>query len=232
MKRQETIIPFVLAAAVALSLCGCASSYHARDVELKQTMLIDPSILSPGKGDQALYRYKSPQAKGRHYTKMMIDPVLLSRSAELDAEKRENLQKLANNAFLYLAEELRNDFRIVTSPEPETVRFQMAILEAEASSPVRNVVSSVVPIGIGISAISGATTGKQTGVGEISAEFKVTDALTGELLGAAVDRRVGGKDVGGMFDSWHNADASMKYWAKRARFILCTERGGKDCVKP
>ena len=73
----------------------------------------------------------------------------------------------------------------------------MAILEAEASSPVRNVVSSVVPIGIGISAISGAATGKQTGVGEISAEFKVTDALTGELLGAAVDRRVGGKDSGG-----------------------------------
>jgi len=232
MKRQKTIIPFVLAAAVALSLCGCASSYHARSVELKQTLLVDPSILSPGKDDQALYLYKNPQAKGRHYTKMLVDPVLLSRSAELDAERRENLQKLANNAFHYLVDELRNDFEIVTSPGPGTVRFQMAILDAEPSSPVRNVVSSVVPIGIGISAISGAATGKQTGVGEITAEMKVTDAMTGELLGAAVDRRVGGKDPGGMFDSWHNADASIKYWAKRARFILCTERGGKDCVKP
>jgi hypothetical protein len=88
------------------------------------------------------------------------------------------------------------------------------------------------PIGIGISAIKGATTGKQTGVGEITAEFKITDAMTGELLGAGIDRRVGGKDPGGMFDSWYNADAAMKYWAKRVRYVLCTEGGRADCVKP
>ena len=40
--------------------------------------------------------------------------------------------------------------------------------------------------------------GKQSGVGEITGEFKVTDAMTGELLGAALDRRVGGKDVKGV----------------------------------
>ena len=231
MKRQ-TIFAFVLFVSVALLLGGCAASYQARGMEVKETMLVNPAILTPGKGDQALYRYQKPDIKGRRYTKILVDPVLLGKSAELDAETLENYQKLANNGYIYLVEELRNDFQIVKSPEPETLRIQMAILDADPSSKVRNVMSSVIPLGIGISAIKGASTGKQTGVGEITAEFKITDAKTGELLGAAIDRRVGGKDVGGMFDSWYNADAALKYWAKRARFVLCTERGGANCVKP
>jgi hypothetical protein len=232
MKRLTMTIPSVLCVAIALLLGGCASSYQAKRMEIKHTMLVNPDILKPGTGDQALYRYQNPDAKGKRYTKMLVDPVLLARSAELDAEALENYQKLANNGYIYLVEELRNDFQIVKSPEPETLRLQLAILDAEPSSKARNIMSSVIPIGIGISAIKGASTGKQTGVGEITAEFKITDAMTGELLGAAVDRRVGGKDPGGMFDSWHNADAAMKYWAKRVRFVLCTERGRANCVKP
>lgn len=233
MKRRTMTFSSVLFVAIALLLGGCASSYQARGMEVKETMFVNPAILTPGTGDQALYRYRNPDAgKDKRYTKILVDPVLLRKSAELDAEKLENYQKLANNAFVYLVEELQNDFQIVTSPEPETLRIQLAILDADPSSKARNIMSSVIPIGIGISAIKGASTGKQTGVGEITAEFKLTDAMTGELLGAAIDRRVGGKDVGGMFDSWYNADAALKYWAKRVRFVLCTERGGANCVKP
>ena len=232
MKRQDAIIGFTLFAAAGLLLGGCAASYQARSMDVKDTMLVNPAILKPGTGDQALYRYRNPDAKDRRYTRMMVDPVLLKKSAELDAETLENYQKLANNAHIYLVQELGNDFRIVNSPEPETLRIQVAIIDAEPSSKVSNILSSVVPIGMGISAIKGASTGKQSGVGEITAEFKVTDAMTGELLGAAVDRRVGGKDVGGMFDSWYNADAGLKYWAKRVRFVLCTEAGRANCVKP
>lgn len=232
MKRQDTIVGLALFAVGALLLGGCAASYQARRVDVQDTMLVNPAILTPGTGDQALYRYQNPAAKGRRYTKMLVDPVLLKKSSELDAETLENYKKLANNAAFYLVEELQKDFKIVNSPEPETLRIQLAIIDAEPSSKVSNVLSSVVPIGIGISAIKGASTGKQSGVGEITAEFKLTDAMTGELLGAAVDRRVGGKDVGGMFDSWYNADAGLKYWAKRVRFVLCTEGGGPNCVKP
>jgi hypothetical protein len=232
MKRQETIFALALLVVVALLLGGCAASYQARGMDLKEAMLVNPAILTPGTGDQALYRYQNPDMKGRRYTKILVDPVLLKKSAELDAETLENYQKLANNAFLYLVEELQKDYQIVKSPEPETLRIQLAIIDAEPSSKVSNVLSSVIPIGIGISAIKGASTGKQSGVGEITVELKLTDAMTGVLLGAGVDRRVGGKDVGGMFDSWYNADAGLKYWAKRVRFVLCTEGGRANCVKP
>ena len=232
MKRQTTILPLALLVFTALLLGGCAGSYQARSLDVKETMLVNPAILKPGTGDQALFRYQNPDAKGRRYTAILVDPVLLKKSAELDAEKLENYQKLANNAYIYLVEELKKDFQIVQSPGPETMRIQLAIIDVEPSSPVRNVISSVIPIGIGISAIKGAATGKQSGVGEITVEFKLTDSMTGELLGAAIDRRVGGKDPGGMFDSWSNADAALKYWAKRVRFVLCTERGAANCLKP
>jgi hypothetical protein len=232
MKRQETMFAFALLAAVALPLGGCAGSYHARSVDVRETMFVNPAILKPGTGDQALYRYRNPNVKGRGYAKILVDPVLLSRSAEIDAENLENYQKLANNAYVYLTQEFQAGNSIVKSPEPGAVRLQLAILEANPSSPVRNVLSSVVPVGMGISAIKGASTGKQTGVGEITAEFKVTDAMTGELLGAAIDRRVGGKSVEGMYDSWSNADDSLKFWAKQVHYIFCTEKGDTNCVKP
>jgi hypothetical protein len=232
MKRQETMSAIALSVVVALLLGGCAGSYHARSLDIKETMFVNPAILTPGASGQALYRYRNPNVKSGRYNKVLVDPVLLSRSAELDAENLENYQKLANNAYVYLVQEFRKEGSIVKSPEPGAVRLQLAILEANPSSPVRNVLSSVIPIGIGISAIKGASTGKQAGVGEITAEFKVTDAMTGELLGAAVDRRVGGKSVEGMYDSWSNADDALKFWGKQVHYIFCMERGGTNCVKP
>ena len=217
---------------LALLLSGCSASMQARDVDVKKTLLVNPAILEKGTGDQALYRYVNPKADPKRYSKVMIDPVLIAKSGELDAQEQENYQKLANNAFVYLNTELKRDYSIVTQPEPGTMRIQMAIVDADPSQPARNVMSTVLPIGMGISLVKYAATGKQSGVGEITVEFKLSDAMSGELLGAALDRRVGGKDAKGHFDSWHNADAALQYWAQRMRYVLCTGRGGSECEEP
>ena len=217
---------------LALLLGGCGASMQARSVDVKKSLLVNPSILEKGTGDQAIYRYVNPKADIKRYSKIMIDPVLIEKEAELDAKELENYQKLANNAYVYLTQELEKDYRIVQIPEPGTMRIQIGIIDADSSKPGRNILSTVMPIGIGLSLVKYGATGKQSGVGEITGECKVTDAMTGELLGAALDRRVGGKDVKGIVDTWHNADAALKYWAQRARYVLCTGRGGTDCVKP
>lgn len=199
MSRTKLLAMMTLSAGIALLSGGCGASYHARSMDLKGTLLVDPSILTPGTGDQMLYRYVNPKTVGRKYSKVMIDPVIVSKAAELDAGELENYQKLANNAFIYLTEELKKDYPIVTAPEPDTLRLQMAIIDADSSKPVRNLVSSVVPMSIGISSVQYAATGKMTGVGEISGEFRLSDASTGELLGAALDSRVGGEGDSGFF---------------------------------
>ena len=145
MKRQISIFPFVLFVVVALLLGGCAASYQARGMEMKETMLVNPAILTPGKGDQALFRYQNPDAKVKRYTKILVDPVLLGKSAELDGGTLENYQKLANNAYVYLTQELGNDYKIVQAPEPGTMRIQMAIVDADNAKPVRNVTSTIIP---------------------------------------------------------------------------------------
>ena len=108
----------------------------------------------------------------------------------------------------------------------------MAIIDADSSEPVRNLLSSVNPVGMAVSAVRYGATGKQSGVGEISVEYQFTDATTGELLGAAVDRRVGGKAAQGIWDTWYNADEALQYWAQKARYDLCAKRGGTNCEKP
>ncbi len=231
VKTAGSLLAFVLFASL---LGGCGPSMQARSVDVKESLLVNPSLLEKGTGEQALYRYVNPAADVKKYTKIMIDPVLIAKDAQLDAKEQENYQKLANNAYVYLTKELEQDYKIVNTPGPDTMRLQTAIIDADSSKPVRNITSSIMPIGIALSTLKYAATGKPSGVGEITMEMKITDADTGQLLGAALDRRVGGKDPKGLFNTWYNADSAMQYWAKRLRYVLCTERGGTDCegIKP
>jgi PBP1b-binding outer membrane lipoprotein LpoB len=223
----------VMSALMAAMLGGCAGSYQARSVDVKGATLVNPDILQEGKDDQVLYRYVNPKADVKQYTRIMIDPVLVKKDGELDKEELQNYQNLANNAYVYLGKELEQDYMVVKAPEPGTMRIQMAIIDADSSKPVRNTLSTFVPIGMAVSLIKYSATGKQSGVGEITVEMRITDAATGELLGAALDRRVGGKDIGTLWSSWANADDSLKFWAQKLRYALCDMRGGGvRCVKP
>jgi hypothetical protein len=232
MKTITTVCTLLSVFVITMLLGGCGGSMQARKVDLQQSPLVNPSIFEKGTGDQALYRYAKPDVDIKQYTKIMIDPVIIAKDADLDAKEQENYQKLANNAYVYLTKALEKDYQIVQAPEPGTMRIQLAIIDADSSKPVRNLTSSVMPIGIGLSLVKYAATGKQSGVGEITGEIKITDAMTGELLGAALDRRVGGKNPKGIWDTWYNADSALQYWAQRASYVLCTQRGGTDCVKP
>ena len=168
MKKQTLSGLIVSITAVALLLGGCAGSYQARSVDLKpETMLVNPDVLQKGTGDEALYRYVNTAVDYKSYSKVIIDPVLISKQAELDQDQLINYQKLANNAYVYLNQELGVQLSVVTAPEPGTIRLQMAIVDADKSKPVRNLLSSVMPIGIGLSIVKYAATGKQSGVGEI-----------------------------------------------------------------
>jgi hypothetical protein len=54
---------------------------------MKDTLLVNPSILSPGDRRPGPVRYKNPAAEGRKYAKVLIDPVLFRKSSELDAKR-------------------------------------------------------------------------------------------------------------------------------------------------
>lgn len=230
--RKISTLTMTLIAGTALLLGGCSASHQARSMELKETLLINPAIMEKGNDDQSLYRYENPKADFKSYSRIMIDPVIMSKSADLEAKELENYQKLVNNAFVLLNDELKNDYNIIPEAVPGTLRVQMGIIAADSSKPGRTVLSTIMPIGLGISLVKYAATGTPMSVGDITVEMKITDATTGELLAAAVDQRVGGINVKGAWESWMTADDALSYWAKKLRFVLCQKRGGTACVKP
>jgi len=232
MRRNTGLFALSIVVAIALLSGGCAGSHQARNVDVTQAMLVNPEMLQPGTGDQMLYRYVNRKVDIKKYSQFMADPVLISKAGEFDAEQLQNYQKLANNAYIYLVQEMGKSYKIVASPEPGTMRIQVAIIDADRSKPVRMVLSSTIPYGIAINVVKYAFTGKPTAVGEITAEIKVTDAMTGEVMGAGLDRRVGNTRPQSVIDSWDNANDALQYWAKRMTYIMCYGRGDANCEKP
>ena len=67
---------------------------------------------------------------------------------------------------------------------------------------------------------------------ELVPASSITDAQSGTLLLAAVDRRGGGKYLWKGINKWKDVEEAYEYWAQGLQWRLCDLRGGKDCKKP
>lgn len=226
---------------VALSVAGCAATKHARSVERSGFLQDLYSEMRAGEGDEALLVYRNPRvdwAQQATYTKVMLDPVMIWRGkdSKMLGVDQKDAQVIADAFYSVLYQELSKDYQMVKEPGPKTFRMQAAITDAEQSYPALDVVSSVpAPYNVAFvaSTIKTLSTGKPLFKGEASMEAKFMDADTGEVLAAAVDRRVGGRFLNReVFDSWNDVRDAMTYWAKLTRFRLCQMRKQTDCVSP
>ena len=231
----------VLAPLALLWLSGCASTQEAKSVE-KSGFLGDYSMLregerstfSQGAENQALLVYKNPAADWKKYKKIQLDPVTvwLGANSKLKEVSVEDRQRLANTLWSKLDENLRKDYEMTSQPGPDVLRIQVAITEGESSSVAMDTVSSIVPQMKLLSGVKSLATGVSAFTGSASAELKATDADTGTLLSAAVDRRGGTKSLSGVFNSWNDVEEAYRFWAEKLRYRLCQWRGGSNCVEP
>lgn len=233
MKTNKRLPLLFLSVLMVFSLSACMKTKQARYMdENTKTILIDRSLLDYGGYDEALLRYANPKADYKKYTSVMIDPVIMFKPKNASKEELADLKALSSNCYSYLVKELGSDYKIVKDPAPGVLKIQVAILDAETSDPTMDTITTILPFGAAFSIVKTFVTGKPSAVGEISGEMKITDAATGEVLFAGADRRAGGKSLGGISDSWHDANAVMEYWAKKTRYVLCKERGEDKCHKP
>lgn len=235
--KTTRIFALSLTMTVGFLEAGCATTKQARNVtpqtEGDSAVLGDyGALLQKGTGDEALLTYKNPAANWPAYTKIIIMPVKFQKPEKASEDELNDLQTLANNAQGLMNQQLGQDVQIVTEPGPNTLRMELALYNAGKKRVVMNFISGVAPIGMATNLAVGAARGKVLGVGELSAEMKVTDASTAELLAAAVDRRVGRKYQAAQFESWGEANDAIDYWAKRTRYVLCNLRAMPACVKP
>lgn len=231
---------------IVLMVClpACAATKQARTVDQLGFLKDVYPLMSEGdeNAGESLLIYKNPKAAlfaPNSYTKIMLDPVLIFRGpkTKMNGIPQDQAQLMADTFYALIYQEISKDYEIVDKPGPSTLRAQIAITHLEESWPMLDVVSSIPAPMNALAAgslLKTVATGKPAFKGEAVIEAKVTDAQTGEVLRAAVDRRVGKKRLDAeSFNSWSDVYESLRFWAENGRYQLCKARQIRtDCVKP
>jgi hypothetical protein len=171
--------------------------------------------LQPGAQGEAGLRWVNPASNPTRYNKVIVEVVgfFSTDASKVPPAEQERLTALFQQS---LTDALAAKYQVVDQPTPGTVQLQVVILDAEAATPGLRSVSLVIPqarlLGTGYYAASG----RYPFVGGGQAAFKATDAVTGQVLGAGVDRRVGGGAIQTAAQwQWGDAENVIKAWAQQ-----------------
>jgi hypothetical protein len=206
-----------LTAVMVLLVMGCSTTQRV-------TVRDEPGIcaflgevcheLQPGAPGEAGLRWVNPTSDPTQYTKVIVEVVGLFGTdvSKVPPADQERLTALFQQS---LTEALATKYQVVDQPAPGTVQLQVVILDAEAATPGLRSVSMAIPqarlLGTGYYAVSGT----YPFVGGGQAAFKATDAVTGQVLAAGVDRRVGGGAIQTAAQwQWGDAESAIKAWSQ------------------
>ncbi len=188
------------------------------------------SRLVRGAGEQFQARYVNPEANWTQYSKIWIDPVTFwgSDTTKVSASDQ---QTLTDFFYQVLREQFGKRFQMVDGVAPGVMRIQVAITDAEAATPGLRTISMMVPQARTLNTLKYVATGTYAFIGGAQAEAKLIDAATGQVLFAALDRRVGGGSLKAAAQwEWGDAENAMTAWAERASNGLYSWTSG--AVKP
>ena len=175
----------------------------------------DYSLLTPpaaGSDQNAALRYINPSANWASYNKIMIAPVTYWAGDDSKVSAADQ-QALCNYMYTVLVTDLGKTFTIVDQPGPGVIKVSAALEDATSAVPVLRSISVVVPQARALSVIKMAATGTYAFVGSAQGAIKFNDSVTGQLLAAAVDKRVGGASIRNVdVWQWGDAENAMDYW--------------------
>lgn len=170
--------------------------------------------LAPGGKDQAGLRYVNPNAKWTQYNKVMIEPVSFW-GGDATKVSASDQQALVNFFHQELVKEVGKKLTIVDKPAPGVIKLSVAMLDAESATPVLRSVSMLVPQAHMLSNLKYLATGTFPFVGAAQAAAKISDAQSGEILAAVVDKQIGGGSVATAFQwQWGDAENAITEWSK------------------
>jgi len=224
-----------IASAVLLFLAACAALPPAEDYS---SAILPPEIraqLQPGDGDFAPDQmYVSEAVEGRSFDKVMIDPIIFFSPLEAPRSiSPEDRQTLLNNFHILMGRELGKDFLLAIEPQRGTVRVQFALLPVTREEVAMDTVAMVAREDPEKQIVVDTLASPLTPSADLLVEALWTDAVTGEVLGATVDRHFGqGSFDGGSFKSWADVNRYLEAYAVLTRYRLCRFQGHENCVAP
>jgi hypothetical protein len=184
--------------------------------------------LQPGPEGGAKMRWLKPGVDFGKYNKVMLESVIFffADDCEYKGCDPQALKELADACNLQVVNVLKATYPIVAEPGPDVVRIRFAITDLEQSRPVLSAVTTVVPIGLGISIIKKGATGSWTGSGATGAELMAIDSMTGDVIAVAQDKKTAGFTE--RFTKWGSAEDAFKFWGERLKLFLDQAHGMKQ----
>lgn len=217
-------------------LSACAAMEGAAPRETSAILPVEiQAQLQPGDGDYAPdLVYISERARNGGYDKIMLDPIMYF--APLEAPRRVapgDRQVLANNFHILMGRELGKDYLLAVEPQRGTVRVQFAVLPSTTQPVALDTVALVARNDPNEEVVSDDLTSPLSPGTDLLVEAEWTDAVTGEVLGATVDRHFGQNSFGGAgFQSWADVNRYLAAYAALIRYRLCVFRGDDQCTPP
>jgi Protein of unknown function (DUF3313) len=176
----------------------------------------DYSLMTPpaeGSDQKAMLRYVNPNVNWGSYTKIMVAPVTYW-AADDSKVSAGDQQALCDYAYSTTVKELGKNFVLTNQPGPGVMKLSLALTDATSAVPVLRSISVVVPQARVLSAIKMVATGTYAFVGSAQGAAKLNDSVTGQLLAAWADKRVGGTSVKNVdVWQWGDAENAINYWA-------------------
>jgi len=233
----------MLVTAVGLLLigAGCATQKQATDVEdVRSTaerggFMQDYSNLRPTNDPQkAMLIWFDENTPWGAFDKVIVDPVQIWGDASSDTVNQPDLMALANYAHQAFVNAFAAAPWIETTvePGPNTAIARFAITNAQPSSSRLKALTSVIPVGMAASAITEGITDRPAFAGQIQAEFMFLDSMTGQVYVKGVDRRVAGRSLTDLTNSWQAAHDALDTYADIVVYRVCLNRNEESCPKP
>jgi hypothetical protein len=183
------------------------------------------SLLQPGAEGQAAMVYVKRGVQWSQFNKIMLEPVEFWDSANSSISPSDQ-HMLTAYFYNQLKTELEKSFTLVDQGGPGVLVLQVALINASAATPGLRSVSVVVPQLRVLNAAQSLATGSYAFVGSAEAEMKATDAVTGQLLAGAIDKRAGGVALSAAAQwQWGGAENAMNYWSQRIAARLLQLQG-------
>ena len=204
----------------------------AAEKEMPQAgFLQDYSLLKPKDPEKMVqWVYTKEDVDVSKYHKIMIDDVVffISPDADYKGFEANELTELGAAFHRALLMNLAGAYEFTNTPGPEVLRIRIAVTNLVPSSTVSGTVTTIVPVGLAVSAVKKAATGSHIGMGSVSIEGEVLDSQTNEILGAVIDTKMGKKyKVRKGASKWGHAIDIFNAWSKNIRTRL-DRRAGRE----
>lgn len=169
--------------------------------------------LQPGEKGEAGLRYVNPKGTFTQYDKVMIVMVSFFGS-DPGKVKPQDEQRLTDLFYKNLHDALAKRYRVVDEAGPGVMKVEVVLLDAEAATPGVRSLTIVVPQLRVLSAGYALVAGTYPFAGGGQAAAKISDSVTEQTLGLAVDRRAGGGAIQTAAQwRWGDAENAIKAWS-------------------